>query len=132
LSKKSCEKLSSDLKVALSRADDAEKIVAKLRAQLQSQACSAPAALDAAQEPQSSAALPDSGTVDPPKVAESVPLVASESRRRVLECAPAHIVDGPAERPKRRPLSAVDLNAATSSQPIKVLCFLLRFFSLWI
>jgi chromosome segregation ATPase len=117
-SKKTVEKLSADLKAAVARAEGAEVTVASLRSELQSKASALRAAVDTVPQPQASSS--SSSTVEIDKCTEATPVAAPESRRRVLECAPAHIVDGPGERPKRRPLSAVDVNAVVSSQPSKV------------
>jgi chromosome segregation ATPase len=121
-SKKSVEKLSSDLKVAVARAEAAEKSLACVRSDMESKLSAVPqgihVALDDAQQTEASSST--TGKVEIAKPTEAAPVAAPESRRRVLECAPAHIVDGPGERPKRRPLSAVDVNAVASSQPSKV------------
>jgi hypothetical protein len=117
-SKKSIEKLSSDLKIALGRAEGAEQALASLRSDVQPKSSAAHAPCDAVPEPQASCCTVSKAESE--KSAKAAPVAAPESRRRVLECAPALIVDGPAERPKRRPLSAVDVNAVATSQPSKV------------
>jgi chromosome segregation ATPase len=130
-SKKSVEKLSSDLKIALARAEGAEQTLASLRSDMRPKISATLAPVDAVQEPQANcctvssakiekAAAAAVNTADIAKSAETAVVAAPESRRRVLECAPALIVDGPVERPKRRPLSAVDANAVAISQPSKV------------
>jgi hypothetical protein len=117
-SKKTIEKLSSELKVALARAECAESSLVSIRSEAQSKSCEASISLAV------SNVSPVLSSVDlKVELQKTTPVVscaAPEARRRVLECEPAHIVDGPAERPKRRPLSAVDVNAAASSQPTKV------------
>ena len=121
-SKKIIDKLSSDLKIAVARAEGAEQTLSVLRSDLQSTSRVVPAPSDASQKVEVKAALESAAgkAADATKPAEAAPPVMPDSRRRVLECAPAHIVDGPAERPKRRPLSSVDTNAAACSQQSKV------------
>ncbi len=121
-SKKTIDKLSSDLKIAVARAEGAEQTLSVLRSDLQSTSRVVPAPSDASQKVEVKAALESAAgkATDATKPAEAAPPVMPDSRRRVLECAPAHIVDGPAERPKRRPLSSVDTNAAACSQQSKV------------
>jgi chromosome segregation ATPase len=113
-SKKSVEKLSLDLKAAVARAETAEQKLLSLRCEVKS--CSSPAS-ELVMQAASDDAVAKADVVKPAGGAVSV---LPESRRRVLESSPAHIVDGPCERPKRRPLAAVDLNASISTQPNKV------------
>jgi hypothetical protein len=117
-SKKTIEKLSSELKVALARAECAESSLVSIRSEVQSKSCEASISLAVSNV--SPALSSVDLKVELQKTSPVVSCAAPEARRRVLECEPAHIVDGPAERPKRRPLSAVDVNAAASSQPTKV------------